>query len=218
VLPVARALAVGAHPDDVELAAGGLVATWVADGVHVELACLTSGQLGGDPAVREAEARASAELLGVAAVHFLGEVDGRLEAGVALRHHLARLIRTVRPDVVAGHDPWRRWLLHPDHRAAGLVTVDAAVVAREPLLELGVPAHRPHTLLLWGSDEPDEVVDVAGVLDRKLAALAAHASQLADAGAEETARRIRTWAAAVGAPYGLDAAEAFHLLDLRGRS
>ena len=215
MLSARRALAVGAHPDDVELSAGGLVATWTAAGAHVELVCLTSGQLGGDAATREAEARASAELLGAAAVHFMGQVDGRLEPTVELRHRLAALIRRVRPDVVAGHDPWRRWLLHPDHRAAGLLTVDAALVAREPLLDLGVPAHRAHTLLLWGSDEPDEVVDVGAVMALKLAALAAHASQMP--AADETARRVRTWAAAVGAPYGLDAAEAFRLLDLRGR-
>jgi LmbE family N-acetylglucosaminyl deacetylase len=208
-------MAVGAHPDDIELAAGGLVATWTAAGAHVELVCLTSGQLGGEAAVREAEARRSAELLGAAAVHFMGQVDGRLEPSVELRRRLAALIRQVRPDAVAGHDPWRRWLLHPDHRAAGLLTVDAAVVAREPRLDLGVPAHRAHTVLLWGSDEPDEVVDVAPVMARKLAAIAAHASQVPSA--EETARRVLTWAAAVGAPYGVDAAEAFHTLDLRGR-
>jgi LmbE family N-acetylglucosaminyl deacetylase len=225
VLAVRRALAVGAHPDDVELSAGGLLAAWTAAGVHVELAVLTAGQLGAvDPAfgcreatsVRRAESRAAAAVLGAARVHFLGEPDGRLEASVAVRHRLARLVREVRPDVVVGHDPWRRWLLHPDHRAAGLLTVDAAVVAREPRLDLdGVPAHRAHTLLLWGTDAPDEVVDIAGVLDVKLAALAEHASQLPDPA--ETARRVRTWSAAVGAPYGLDAAEAFHTLDLRGR-
>jgi LmbE family N-acetylglucosaminyl deacetylase len=224
VLAVRRALAIGAHPDDAELSAGGLVATWTAAGVHVEMACLTSGELGAAgpgvrpgelAALREDEARAAAAVLGAARVHFLGEPDGRLEAGVALRHRVATLIRQVRPDVVVGHDPWRRWLLHPDHRAAGLLAVDACVAAREPLLDLGVPAHRPHTLLLWGSDEPDELVDVAGVLEVKLAALAAHASQLPDR--EETARRVRTWAAAVGERAGLAAAEAFHTLDLRGR-
>jgi len=241
VLAVRRALVVGAHPDDAELAAGGLLATWAAAGAHVELAVLTSGQLGAaEPGVgpeelgrvREAEASAAARVLGAAQVHFLGQMDGRLEAGVALRLRLARLVREVRPDVVVGHDPWRRWLLHPDHRAAGLLAVDAAVLAREARLDLDGPeynpmggsgvrgaggpaAHRAHTVLLWGSEAPDEVVDIGGVLDVKLAALAEHASQLPDA--EETARRVRTWAAAVGAPHGLSAAEAFHTLDLRGR-
>ena len=225
MLAVRTALAFGAHPDDVELQAGGTLAGWAGRGVRVELACFTAGEKGSadpetDPAelagVRRAEADAAARALGAAVpVHFLGAVDGELEVTMALRLAVARLVRVVRPDVVLGHDPWRRSLLHPDHRAAGLLTVDAAVVAREPLLDLGVPAHRAHTLLLWGSDEPDEVVDVGAVMALKLAALAAHASQMP--AADETARRVRTWAAAVGAPYGLDAAEAFHLLDLRGR-
>jgi LmbE family N-acetylglucosaminyl deacetylase len=229
VLAVRRALAVGAHPDDVELAAGGLVATWARQGVHVELACLTAGEKGShDPAadsaevgrVRCAEAEAAAAVLGARGVHFLGAVDGELEATMALRLAVARLVRVVRPDVVVGHDPWRRWLLHPDHRAAGLLTVDGVVAARDPLYapELaaeGLPAHRPHTILLFGTDAPDEVVDVAGVLDVKLAALRAHASQMPDD--EELARRVRTWSAAVGARFGLAAAEAFHRMDTSGR-
>jgi LmbE family N-acetylglucosaminyl deacetylase len=230
VLPVARALALGAHPDDAELAAGGLLAGWARGGVHVEVACFTAGEKGSpDPGAdperlgrsRRAEAQAAARVLGAAGpVRFLGAVDGELEATMALRVAVARLVRTVRPDVVVGHDPWRRWLLHPDHRAAGLLTVDGVVAARDPLYapELaaeGLAAHRPHTVLLFGSDAPDEAVDVADVLDVKLAALRAHASQFPDPA--DLDRRVRTWAAAVGAPFGLLLAEAFHLLDTRGR-
>ena len=226
MLAVRRALALGAHPDDVELAAGGLVAAWTRAGVHVELACFTAGEKGSsdpgaDPAevarVRRAEAEAAAAVLGAAGVHFLGAVDGELEATLPMRLAVASLVRSVRPDVVVGHDPWRRWLLHPDHRAAGLLTVDGVVAARDPLYARGsgLPAHRPHTVLLFGTDAPDEVVDITAVLDRKLAAVRAHASQTPDP--EETDRRLRTWAAAVGARFGLPAAEAFHTLDIRGR-
>ncbi|HKE98163.1 MAG TPA: PIG-L deacetylase family protein [Actinomycetes bacterium] len=229
MLPVARALAIGAHPDDVELAAGGLVAGWVRAGVHVELACFTAGEKGSaDPAAdprrlgraRRAEARAAARALGAGPVHFLGAVDGELEVTMALRVAVARLVRTVRPDAVVGHDPWRRWLLHPDHRAAGLLTVDGVVAARDPLYapELaaeGLAAHRAHSVLLFGSDAPDEVVDVADVIGVKLAALREHASQFPDPA--DLDRRVRTWAAAVGAPFGVALAEAFHLLDTRGR-
>src|SRR4029450_6018771 len=75
--------------------------------------------------VRRAEATAAAKALGAAVpVHFLGAVDGELEVTMALRLAGARLVRVVRPDVVLGHDPWRRYLLHPDHRAAGFLTVD----------------------------------------------------------------------------------------------
>ena len=230
MLAVRRALAIGAHPDDVELQAGGTLAGWAAAGVRVELACFTAGEKGSadpgaDPArlagVRRSEAETAARALGAALpVHLLGAVDGELEVTTALRLAVARLVRTVRPDVVLGHDPWRRWLLHPDHRAAGLLTVDGVVAARDPLYARGLAAeglaaHRPHTVLLFGTDSPDELVDVTATLDAKLAACRAHASQLPDPADLE--RRVRTWNAAIGAAAGLHYAEAFRTLDTRGR-
>jgi LmbE family N-acetylglucosaminyl deacetylase len=229
VLGLSSALAIGAHPDDVELQAGGTVAAWAREGVRVELACFTAGEKGArdpdaDPAevarVRRREAAAAAARLGASGVHFLGATDGELQATLELRVAVARLIRQLRPDVVVGHDPWRRWLLHPDHRAAGLLTVDGVVAARDPLYapELaseGLPPHRPHSVLLFGTDAPDEVVDISATIDAKLAALRAHASQIGDPADME--RRVRTWNAAIGADFGLPLAEAFHLLDTRGR-
>ena len=229
MLAIRRALAFGAHPDDVELQAGGTLAAWAGQGVHVELACFTAGEKGSsdpgaDPAelarVRRAEASTAAAALGAAGVHFLGAVDGELEVTMALRLAVARLVRVVRPDVVLGHDPWRRSLLHPDHRAAGLLTVDGVVAARDPLYAPalaaeGLAAHRPHTVLLFGTDTPDELVEVTATIDAKLASLRAHASQLPDP--PDTERRVRTWNAAIGAGAGLAYAEAFHTLDTRGR-
>jgi LmbE family N-acetylglucosaminyl deacetylase len=230
VLAVRRVLALGAHPDDVELQAGGTLAAWAAQGAQVELACFTAGEKGSpNPAadqaelgrVRRAEATEAARALGASVpVHFLGAVDGELEVTMALRLAVARLVRSARPDVILGHDPWRRWLLHPDHRAAGLLTVDGVVAARDPLYAPslaaeGLPAHRPHTVLLFGTDTPDELVDVTATMDAKLAALRAHTSQIADH--EDLQRRIRTWNAAIGADAGLAYAEAFHTLDTRGR-
>ena len=224
MLAIRRALALGAHPDDVELQAGGTLAAWAARGVHVELACFTAGEKGSpdpgtDPAelgrVRRAEATAAAAALGAATpVHFLGAVDGELEVTMALRLAVARLVRTVRPDVVLGHDPWRRWLLHPDHRAAGTLTVDGVVAARDPLYAPDLGAHRPHTVLLFGTDTPDELVEVTATIGAKLASLAAHPSQIADHADLE--RRVRTWNAAIGAEAGLAYAEAFHTVDTRG--
>ena len=230
MLAIRRALAFGAHPDDVELQAGGTLAAWAGQGVHVELACFTAGEKGSsdpgaDPAelagVRRAEAAAAAAALGAAIpVHFLGAVDGELEVTMARRLAVARLVRVVRPDVVLGHDPWRRWLLHPDHRAAGLLTVDGVVAARDPLYAPGLgaeglAAHRPHTVLLFGTDTPDELVEVTATIEAKLASLRAHASQIPDHADLE--RRVRTWNAAIGAEVGLHYAEAFHTLDTRGR-
>jgi LmbE family N-acetylglucosaminyl deacetylase len=230
VLAIRRALAFGAHPDDVELQAGGTLAAWAARGVRVEVACFTAGEKGShDPTAdpgevalaRRAEAEAAARALGAAVpVHFLGAVDGELEATMAMRLAVARLVRFVRPDVVLGHDPWRRWLLHPDHRAAGTLTVDGVVAARDPLYAPslaadGLPAHRPHTVLLFGTDSPDELVDITATIEAKLAGVAAHASQVGDRADLE--RRVRTWNAAIGADAGLHYAEAFRTLDTRGR-
>ena len=138
----ASALAIGAHPDDVEFGAGGTLARWAAAGCTVHHLVLTDGSKGtwdldADTAAlvetRQAEQRAAATSLGATGeVRFLGRVDGDLVADVATRIEVARVIRELRPAVVLGHDPWRRYRLHPDHRAAGFLACDAVVAAREP--------------------------------------------------------------------------------------
>ena len=186
----ARALAVGAHPDDIEFGAGATLSRWAADGCEVSLLICTDGSKGTwDPsadlaalvATRQAEARSAATALGATGqVVFLGVVDGELENDRSTRSELARWIRELRPDVLLGHDPWMRYRLHPDHRAAGFLVCDALVAARDPHFfpEHGIAHHRPGTLLLFEADEPDhaEWADEAG-LEAKLAALEAHRSQ-----------------------------------------
>ena len=112
-------------------------------------------------------------------VLFLGRVDGELENGVDERREVARIIRTLQPAVVLGHDPWRRYRLHPDHRAAGFVTLDAVVAARDPHFfpELGLAPHRPEGLFLFEADEPNHVEDAGGFEDTKVEALLCHRSQ-----------------------------------------
>jgi LmbE family N-acetylglucosaminyl deacetylase len=190
-LPVpARALAVGAHPDDVEFGAGATLARWAEAGCAVSLVICTDGSKGTwDPsadlprlvATRRTEARAAAAALGVTGeVVFLDRVDGELENDRATRSQLARWIRELRPDVLLGHDPWKRYRLHPDHRAAGFLTCDALVAARDPHFfpDHGVGHHRPATLLLFEADEPDHAESVGpSHVDAKIAALEAHRSQ-----------------------------------------
>jgi LmbE family N-acetylglucosaminyl deacetylase len=190
-LPVPRrALAVGAHPDDIDFHCAATLAKWTDAGCAVSYLICTDGALGTwEPhadlaelvAQRQAEQRAAAKALGVTSeVVFLGWPDGELSSGLEPRRRIASWIRRLRPDVVLGHDPWRRYRLHPDHRHAGFLTVDAIVTAREPhaLAEQELPAHRPETLLLFEAEEPDhvEVVDETHVA-RKLGALEAHRSQ-----------------------------------------
>lgn len=189
-LPVpAVALAIAAHPDDVEFQCGATLAKWAAQGCVVHHLICTDGAKGTwDPhadkralvARRQDEQRAAARALGATGqVVFLGAVDGELEATVALRGLVAYWIRALRPDVVLGHDPWRRWRLHPDHRAAGFLACDGIVAARDPHFfpEHDVAHHRPRTLLLFETEEPNHVEDVTGFGGHKADALLAHESQ-----------------------------------------
>lgn len=241
-LPVPeRALAVGAHPDDIEFGCGATLAKWAAAGCGLLHVVCTDGARGTwdpgrDPAelvvVREAEQRAASRALGgTGEVVFLRWPDGELEAGLRQRWQVADAIRRFRPDVVLGHDPWKPYRLHPDHRNAGFLLTDAIVAARDPLFfpELGAAPHRPSTLLLFEADAPDHAEDVADWLPAKVTALLCHESQLESTMAiggpsagDPTAldrqraafeEKVRARAAAQAAPFGLQHAEAFKRLD-----
>ncbi len=236
-LPIPRsALAIGAHPDDVEFGGGGTLAKWAASGCQIHHLVCTDGSKGSwDPdedrarlvAVRQEEQReASRRLGGDGDVTFLGWPDGELESGLRQRWEVAFWIRRVRPDVVLGHDPWKRYRLHPDHRHAGFLATDGIVAARDPHFfpEQREAPHRPSALLLWEADEPNHVEDIGGFEDRKLHALLAHRSQFRstmrftdaageDAGElEEFSARLRDRQAQAGALAGLMSGEAFRLL------
>lgn len=230
------AVAVGAHPDDVDFACGGTLAKWAAAGCVTHHVVLTDGAKGtwdaGDDErtlvrTRQQEQRRAAAILGSRSVTFLDLVDGELQDGVEERRALCRVLRELRPDVVLGHDPWRRYRLHPDHRHAGWLTLDAVVAARDPKFfpELGVPHHRPHTVLLFEADEPDHVEDIGGTVGRKVDALLAHRSQhrttmgIEDADPVGTTEAftdaVRRQAADHGALADVAHGEAFHRIDLR---
>jgi LmbE family N-acetylglucosaminyl deacetylase len=236
-LPVpASALAIAAHPDDVEFGCGGTLAKWAAAGTVIHHVVCTDGSKGSwDPgddtaalvASRQDEQRAAAKALGATGeVVFLGWVDGELTSGLGERREVARVIRELQPEVVLGHDPWRRYRIHPDHRHAGLLAVEGVVAARDPhfYADLGLPHWRPTSMLLWEADEVDHLEDVTGHTDAKLAALLCHESQLrstmaievgtADEDAQRAAfrRRVLDRLATFGRRAGLAHAEAFKLL------
>ena len=239
-LPVpGRALAIGAHPDDIDFGCGATLAKWAAAGCAVTELVLTDGSKGSwDPAIdravlialRQEEQRAAAAALGAGDVVFLGHVDGELASGLAERAEVCRVIREIRPDVVLGHDPWKRYRLHPDHRHAGFLAVEGIVAARDPHFfpEQELSPHRPAHLLLWEADVADHVEAVDDFITSKLTALLAHRSQWestmgidrdgADpdrSAAEEQSfeDRIRERAAEAGALAGLSLAEAFKRID-----
>ncbi|NNF63925.1 MAG: PIG-L family deacetylase [Acidimicrobiia bacterium] len=229
-LSPARALAIGAHPDDIEFGAGGTLAGWAAN-CDIAGVIVTDGSKGSwNPdesqeelvEARKVEARAAANRLGIATLVFLGEIDGELEYTTALRKRVSQLIRQHRPDVVLSHDPWQRYQLHPDHRATGWAVIDGVVSARDPLFypDQG-PAHRPEAVLLWSADEPNHAEDISTTIDVKIAALLEHSSQgettMGDAqlgGEPQTAFRNkmvqRATESAAGTPYEM--AEQFRLI------
>ncbi|MEA3056213.1 MAG: hypothetical protein QOD30_1645, partial [Actinomycetota bacterium] len=151
-----------------------------------------------------------------AGVHLLGHPDGELDAVPGLRGEIVALIRSLRPSTVVCPDPTAvlfgdGYVSHVDHRTIGWATLDAvAPAAGSPhyFPDRG-PAHQVATLLLSGTLEPDVWVDIENVLDEKVAALFAHASQLADDASEWLGDFVRQRAADEGRRAGVAYAEAF---------
>jgi LmbE family N-acetylglucosaminyl deacetylase len=230
------ALAIGAHPDDVEFGCGGLLAKWAANGCTIHHLVCTDGSKGtwdvdADVAAlaarRQVEQREAALRLAgstpdrAGEVRFLGHVDGELGSTLVERGEVARVIREIRPQVVLGHDPWKRYRLHPDHRHAGLLACEGIVASRDPHFfpEHGLAHHRPDALLLWEADEPDHVEDVSDHVDTKLHALLAHESQFEstmkavdDSALDAFRVRISERLSGLGAPHGLGAAEVYKII------
>ncbi len=233
---IERILVICAHPDDVDFGAAGTVATWTDRGIHVTYCLVTDGDAGGfDPSIaradmgplRRREQTAAGAAVGVKDLVFLGHPDGQVESGLALRRDLSRVIRQVRPQRVLTQSPVRNlariYASHPDHLAAGEAAICAVYPdARNPftftelVTEEGLEAWSVGEVWFMGGPDADHAVDVTDQVERKLAALRCHASQLPDASGMET--RVRGWLATVGEYHGLGEGrlgEAFRVVDTR---
>lgn len=223
-----RALVIAAHPDDFELCCAGAVAKWMRQGWQARLVLVTSGDKGTANATttastttkavesqRHAEQDAADAVIGLSGTVYLGYPDGEVTVSMALRRDLARQIRLFRPNALFVHDPWRPYLLHPDHRAVGMAAIDAVSAARDPLnfpeqLADGVTAWRVSDIYLFAAGQPDTFVDVSDTFEIKIAALRKHAGQMAGMpGMEE---RLRELATEHGKRIGARYAEAFKLM------
>lgn len=225
-------MSIHAHPDDQEFTVGGTLAKWARAGSRIVTVCLTSGTAGSNdstPAdmtreklapIREEEQRRACQRLGIQDVVFLGYEDGMLEPTLALRRDVTRLIRRYRPDAVVCGDPTvrfygTRYLNHPDHRVAADVALDAVFPSAETrfifpeLLDDGLAPHKVTRVFVHGPTRPDTYIDIADVLDVKLAALREHRSQLGD---WDPTGMIKGWARMQGKRRGMAAAEAFRLM------
>jgi LmbE family N-acetylglucosaminyl deacetylase len=188
-----RALVITAHPDDAEFIAGGTIAKLCDMGLDVTIAIATSGDKGTrDPnmrpqelaAIREAEQRAAAAVLGIKRCIFLGYPDGFLEEGPELRGHFVRLIRTLRPDIIITWDGFRAGFNHTDHRVVGRCVRDALYpAAHDPhyyaeLTRAAIGPWRTAEALLAATPDAGFHVDVGAYLEKKVDALLCHTSQI----------------------------------------
>jgi len=172
-------LAVGAHPDDVELGCAATLALLARAGRRVGILHLTGGEAGtrGTVDERRREAEAAAAILGAAAVEFADFGDGGLRTGPAEEDALIAILRRLRPELVLGPAPADR---HPDHGRAHRLLADACFYAG--LARRGAAApHRPAALFSYMQHDPfvpSFVVDVTATWPLKLAALDAYGSQI----------------------------------------
>ena len=189
-----RIICFGAHPDDAELKAGGVAAMWAARGHEVKFVAVTNGDIGhwrdaGGPLARRrrAEVQRAAKIFGIS-VEVLDNHDGDLQPTLENRKTLTRLIREWNADIVMSHRPND---YHPDHRYTGILVQDAAYMVAVPNFLPEVAPLRRNPVFLFYSDrfekpnpfEPDIVVAIDAVMEKKLDALLGMESQFYEGGA-----------------------------------
>ena len=225
------ALAIVAHPDDLEYGAASAVARWTAQGKRIVYCLATSGEAGIDGMaperagpLREAEQRASAAVVGVEVVEFMGYPDGVIEYGLPLRRDIARAVRRHRPDVVITgnyHDGWGPGMPNQaDHIALGRAVLDGVRdagnrwVFRE-LLDEGFDPSSTKQILVSGSPMAGHGVDVTEYFDKGVASLEAHAEYLRGLGGPMADPRefLESFARATGTRLGCTFAVGFEVID-----
>ncbi len=226
-----RALVIVAHPDDVEYGGAAAVARWTGQRKEVAYSLVTSGEAGIDAMppdkagpVREAEERASAQLVGVHAVEFLGHPDGIVEYGLPLRRDLARAIRRHRPEIVVTsnfRDSWGGVFPNQaDHIAVGRAALDAARDAGNRWVFPGVGAEPwSGVRAVWalGSPEAGHAVDVTETFAVGVASLRAHETYLTGLGADspDPEEFLESFARAAGTRLGCKLAVSFEVYPLQ---
>ena len=228
-----RALAIVAHPDDLEYGSAAAVARWTGQGKTVADCLATSGEAGIDGIepercgpLREQEERDGAALVGVSTVEFLGHPDGVLEYGLPLRRDVARAVRRHRPDVVITgnyHDSWGPGTANQaDHIALGRAVLDGVRDAGNrwvfrDLLDEGLEPHPVGTLLVGGVPTASYGVDVSDTFDAGIASLMAHAAYLRGLGDHpmaDPAEFLESFARQAGTRMGCRFAVAFDVIRL----
>ena len=228
-MEIGRVLAVVAHPDDLEYGAAAAVAAWRQAGHEVVYVLATSGEAGIDgiaPEVcgplREAEQRASAAVVGVDTVEFLGHPDGTIERSVALRRDIAGAIRRHRPDTLLlfnHRDEWAPGRLNsPDHCNTGHAALDAVGDAgnRWIFADLGLDPQKVRHALVASTSQATHAVDVTDTVDLAIASLAEHKAYLEGLGDHfmSDPEVLRVWLESAGQQFrGAGAAVTFEVYE-----
>ncbi len=227
-------MSIHAHPDDQEFTVAGTLAHWVEHGCQVISVIVTSGEAGNnDPSrgenykaelrlIRQEEQCAACSLLGIETTIFLDYPDGELEATLDLRRDITRLMRKYKPEAVVIGDPQgvfygNGYINHPDHRAAAQAALYAAFPSSgtrlifTELLAEGLEPHNVARVYIHGAEKSDTWVDISLTLEKKIAALKMHVSQLGD---WDPTQWIREWAEESGKSQDLQFAEEYKVMIL----
>jgi bacillithiol biosynthesis deacetylase BshB1 len=215
-------LAFGAHPDDVELFAGGTLAKMAARGYATGIIDMTRGELGsrGTPAQRRREAKAAARILGLKVRENLGFPDGEMAVTPSNRMKVICVLRKYRPSVVLTHYWDDR---HPDHVATSSLVSEAAHHSGLAKIDTGQDRFRPRAVLYFKLPThvmPTFIVDVSGFAEQRIQAIQAYASQLFNPESREPATylshpdflaNVENVTAFYGTLIGKSTGEGFHL-------
>jgi LmbE family N-acetylglucosaminyl deacetylase len=219
-----RAVAVVAHPDDLEYGVASAVARWTGQGKEVSYVLATKGEAGiaGMPPAQVAplrmeEERRSAEVVGVSTVEFLDHADGLVEYGVPLRRDLAAAFRRLQPEVVITMSFDLTWgedgpVNHADHRAVGLAVLDACRDAANEWVftESGPPCRTIRDAYVAASGSPTHFADVTGSIEAGVASLREHRAYLEGLGGDfDPDEFLRNMAGFVGLGAGCEYAVGF---------
>ena len=193
-----RAVAVVAHPDDLEYGAAAAVARWTGQGKTVAYVLASRGEAGitgMDPAtvgpLRVQEELRGAAIVGVTDVEFLDHADGVIEYGLALRRDLAAAFRRLAPEVVIAMSLDLTWgeegpVNHADHRAVGLAVLDACRDAANEWVfpDAGPPCRTIRDAYVCATADPTHFVDVTATMDAGVASLREHRAYLEGLGGD----------------------------------
>lgn len=192
-------LAIGAHPDDVELGCGGTIAKMISEGKTVAIIDLTKGELGtrGTDKTRKQEAADAAKILGISARENLEMKDGFLQNSEEYQMRIVKMIRKYQPEIVLANATDDR---HPDHAKAAKLVSDACFLSGLKKIETALdgknqgfwrPKHVFH-FIQWKEIEPDFVIDISDFMEKKIEACLAYKTQFYNPESKEPVTPIAT--------------------------